>query len=68
MDSDIPLSELAQLTRRHIETLRRLARMGRLPGAYRVGGRWMFRREALDDLRGGPPRQPKLPRPGKENL
>ena len=52
MSEDLTLHEIARLTRKHIETIRRLARMGELPGAYKVGGRWLFRREALAELRG----------------
>jgi excisionase family DNA binding protein len=48
---DLTIRELSQITRRHVETLRRLARENTLPGAYRIGGRWMFRAEALDALR-----------------
>jgi excisionase family DNA binding protein len=51
---DITLAELATLTRRHIVTIRRLAREGKLPGVYRVGSRWMIRRDAVDRLRGLP--------------
>ena len=42
---------LAVITRRHPETLRRLGRMGRLPGLYGISGRWMIAREAADVLR-----------------
>ena len=49
--ADLLLGELADRTGRHVETLRRLARRGRLPGSYRLGGRWLFRREALESLR-----------------
>ena len=50
--SDIPFSDLARITGRHVESLRRMARKGKLTGAYRLGGRWILRREALDFLRG----------------
>lgn len=49
---DVTLQEIATITRRHIVTIRRLARTGKLPGAYRIGRRWMFRSEAIDSLRG----------------
>jgi hypothetical protein len=49
---DLTLHDLSKITRRHIETLRRLARVGALPGAYRIGGRWMIRAESLDQIRG----------------
>ena len=51
MDADLSLVELAALTARHPETLRRLARMGKLPGVYRLGGRWMIARASADKLR-----------------
>ena len=48
---DLLLSELAEITRRHPATLRRLARAGRLPGVYKIGARWMISRLATDRLR-----------------
>lgn len=48
---DLTLPELATLTGLHPETLRRLARTGRLPGIYRIGGRWLMARAAADRLR-----------------
>jgi excisionase family DNA binding protein len=51
---DLTLEEVAILTRKHRETLRRLARSKKLIGAYRIGGRWMVRAEALAQLRGIP--------------
>ena len=53
MEPDLTLKELAQITQRHIETLRQLCRMGKLPGAYRIGGTWRVAREAIDSLRLG---------------
>jgi len=50
--SDLTIEELAAITRRHPETLRRLARTKRLPGVYRIGDRWMIPQEAVDRLRG----------------
>ena len=52
MKSDYTVHDLAALLGVHAETLRRLARAGRLPGAYKVGTRWRFAREAIEDLRG----------------
>ena len=52
---DLTLSELAETVGRHVETLRRLARLGRLPGVYRLGGRWMISRAAAERLRRVPP-------------
>lgn len=54
LTSDITIDELARVTRRHPETLRRLAREGKLPGVYRVGRRWMMSPEALCKLRNMP--------------
>lgn len=51
MVQDLTLQELAFVVDKHPETLRRLARRGRLPGVYRLGGRWMISREAADRLR-----------------
>jgi hypothetical protein len=51
MSTDLSFQELAAVTGRHIETLRVLARMGRLPGCYKLGGRWAISREAADRLR-----------------
>jgi hypothetical protein len=56
---DLTLGELALLVGRHIETLRRLARMRELPGVYKLGGRWAISREAADALR-------RVPRPERE--
>ena len=43
----------ARLISCHSETLRRLARMGHLPGAYKVGRSWRIRRSAVESLRSG---------------
>jgi len=51
---DLSITELARLTGRHPETLRQLARLGRLAGAYKLGGKWAVAREAVDELRGAP--------------
>ncbi len=48
---DLTISEFAQITRRNIETVRRLARLGKLPGAYKLGGRWLISRQAADRIR-----------------
>ena len=55
MRGDLTLGALARITGRHVETLRRLARTGRLPGAYKLGGRWAISPEAADRLRRVPP-------------
>lgn len=51
MRKDLTISELALITGRHVETLRRLARMGKLAGVYRIGRRWMISQAAADALR-----------------
>ncbi|MBM4039766.1 MAG: helix-turn-helix domain-containing protein [Planctomycetes bacterium] len=48
---DLTLRELARVTGRHPETLRRLACVGRLPGAYQIGNRWAISRAAANELR-----------------
>lgn len=52
--ADFNIEQLADLVSCHGATLRRLAREGRLPGAYRLGGggSWRIRAEAVDGLRG----------------
>ena len=49
---DLTVDEAAKLLRVNAETVRRLCRMGRLPGAYRVGIQWRVNRDGLDRLRG----------------
>jgi len=51
MSRDLTIEELARITGRHVETLRRLARMGQLPGVYQIGRRWMMSQAAADRLR-----------------
>ena len=51
MKADLSIDELADLLGLHPETLRQHARMGRLPGVYRVGRRWRMSRAAADLLR-----------------
>lgn len=50
---DLTIVEVAQITGAHPESLRRLARLGRLRGAYRLGGMWLVRRDAFDAMRKG---------------
>ena len=51
MRRDLTLQELSDVTGRHIETLRRLARAAKLPGVCRLGRRWLISRRAADALR-----------------
>ena len=52
MAKDLSLKELAAIVGRHVETLRKLARVNQLPGVYKVGGRWQITLEAMNRLRG----------------
>lgn len=51
---DLTIETLARIVQKHPETLRKLARQGRLHGAYRLAGRgaWRIRSEAVAELRG----------------
>jgi len=49
--ADLTLKEMSKLVGRHFKTLQRLARQGRLPGAYKLGGKWSISNEAADKLR-----------------
>ncbi|MCH7729669.1 MAG: helix-turn-helix domain-containing protein [Planctomycetes bacterium] len=51
MAQDLKISDLAEITGLHPETIRKLARMGRLHGVYRLGGQWLMSPEAVDRLR-----------------
>ena len=53
MQHDLTLPQIAAITGKHVETLRQLARMGKLK-AYKIGGRWLVPREAFERLRGEP--------------
>ena len=52
MKPDLTAEDVARLAGVHTATVRRLARAGRLPGAYRIGRQWRFAREAIERLRG----------------
>ena len=60
--TDLTLTALAEQTGVHVETLRRLARSGRLPGAYQIGSRWRISTDAAALFR----KTPTLP-PENEN-
>jgi excisionase family DNA binding protein len=53
MRTDLTINEVAEITGRHPETLRRAARAGTLPGCYRLGHLWLIRREDFDAIRNG---------------
>jgi excisionase family DNA binding protein len=42
------LGEVAAWLRVHHTTLYRLVRQGKIPGAFRVGKDWRFKREAIE--------------------
>ena len=50
--SDYSLQDLALVTNHCVETLRRMAVAGRLPGAYRLGRKWRVNHEMIARLRG----------------
>lgn len=50
--TDLTPVELAATLRVSTRTLRKLIKLGRLPGVYRIGKRYRIRREALDQIRG----------------
>ena len=52
MNPDLSVRNVSRLLDVHPATVRRLARAGRLPGAYKVGRQWRFAREAIGKLRG----------------
>ena len=56
MAKDLSLKELAALMGRNVAGLRRLAQAGKLPGVYKLGGRWAITQEASDALRKVPSR------------
>lgn len=66
MPHDLTIPELAEVVGRHPETLRRLARLNRLPGAYRLGHCWLISCEAADALRRVSPKQGDGPQTGTE--
>ena len=48
LEEILDADEVARLLRVHPRTVKRLASEGILPG-FRVGSRWRFRREAIND-------------------
>lgn len=52
---DLTVTDLAKLVKYHPETIRRLARAGKIPGAYHIGNGWRFASEAVTALRSGQP-------------
>jgi excisionase family DNA binding protein len=47
-DDILDADEVAKLLRLNEQTIKRLANRGELPG-FKIGGRWRFRREAIDE-------------------
>jgi len=52
MTPDLSVRHVSAVMGVHPATVRRLARAGRLAGAYKVGRQWRFAREAIEKLRG----------------
>lgn len=50
---DLTIRELAEVAGLHVETVRRLARLGRIPGAYRIGEQWRVNRKTWEKHRDG---------------
>lgn len=49
MESDVlTVGQVAELLHLHVMTVYRLAKQGKLPG-FKVGGRWRFRKEAMEN-------------------
>lgn len=49
MSSEVmKIEQVAELLHLHVMTIYRLAKEGKLPG-FKVGGRWRFRRDAMED-------------------
>lgn len=47
-DDILDADEVAKLLRLNEQTVKRLANRGELPG-FKIGGRWRFRREAIEE-------------------
>ncbi len=47
-DDILDADEVAELLRLNEQTVKRLANRGELPG-FKIGGRWRFRREAIEE-------------------
>lgn len=50
--ADLTMKELAAILGFNFETLVKRAKKGKLPGSYKMGKEWRFRRECLDEIRG----------------
>ena len=49
--SDLSMKEVASIVGMHIESIRSLVRQGKIPGVYKIGGRYRISQEALDKFR-----------------
>jgi len=47
---DIPVDDAARRVGVHVETLKRYARLGKVPAVKTMSGRWMFAGDDLDGL------------------
>ena len=52
-EPDYDIEDTARIFRVHSQTIRRLARQGKIPGAYKIGGKWLIRRSWVDKVREG---------------
>jgi len=50
---DMTIGQIAKVTGYAPESLRALAKKGKLPGAYKLGGRWLVNREEFERHRNG---------------
>ncbi|EFH89676.1 DNA binding domain protein, excisionase family [Ktedonobacter racemifer DSM 44963] len=48
IDDILDADEVAKLLKLNEQTVKRLANRGELPG-FKIGGRWRFRREAIEE-------------------
>ena len=53
MERDLSVSDIAALTGYGHKRICSLAHQGKIPGAYRIGRRWLFNRQAIERMRGG---------------
>lgn len=49
--SDMTIRQISEVVGMHPESLRRIARSGRLAGIYKLGGSWRLSPERLGELR-----------------
>jgi predicted site-specific integrase-resolvase len=47
---DVPVDDAARRVGVHVETMKRYARMGKIPAVKTISGRWVFAGDDLDSL------------------